>query len=105
MIEIYGQLSMHQKNTMNHYCIMAELVSITWDSVRVGMVTIFPVISGVHTTSRGLPEYARDTRIDDGTEKGFISPFKIKSTSPLDHTTRKAKHSIVELKRYSLGAL
>ena len=67
------------------------------------MVTIFPVISGVQTTSRGLPEYTRDTRIDDGTEKGFMSPFKIKSTSPLDHTTRKAKHFIVELKRYSLG--
>ena len=69
------------------------------------MVTIFPVISGVHTTSRGLPEYTRDTRIDDGTEKGLISPFKIKSTSSLDHTTRKAKHVIVKLTRYSLGKI
>ena len=67
------------------------------------MATIFPVISGVHTTSRGLPEYTRDTRIDDGTEKGLISPFKIKSTSSLDQTTRKAKHVIVKLTRYSLG--
>ena len=65
------------------------------------MATIFPVISGVHTTSRGLPEYTRDTRIDDGTEKGLISPFKIKSTSSLDHTTRKAKHVMVKLTRYS----
>ena len=64
------------------------------------MVTIFPVISGVQTTSRGLPEFTRDTRIDDGTEKGFMSPFKIKSTSPLDHTTRKAKHFIVKSTRY-----
>ena len=67
------------------------------------MATIFPVISGVHTTSRGLPEYTRATRIDDGTENGLISPFKIKSTSSLDHTTRKAKHVIVKLTRYSLG--
>ena len=55
----------------------------------------------MHITSRGFRN--EDTNTDDGTEKGLISPFKIKSTSSLDHTIRNAKHVIVKLTRYSLG--
>ena len=58
------------------------------------MITIFPVISGVHITSRGFRN--EDTKTDDGTEKGLISPFKIKSTSSLDHTTIKTFHNQID---------